>query len=71
MLKQERADIPGASYGVFGGNVIPVKTGIRDFSLDSRFCGNDAIEADGMSPEQSKTREDPISLVFHRNEKTR
>lgn len=52
MLKQERAEIPGASYGVFGGNVMPVKTGIQNVSLDTRFCGNDAIEADGMSPEQ-------------------
>ena len=41
MLKQERAEKPGTSR-----NVMPVKTGIQKFSLDSPFRGNDACEAD-------------------------
>jgi len=45
---------------------MPVKTGIQNFSLDSRFLRN---RSGRNEPEQSITREDPISLVFHRNEK--
>ena len=36
---------PAASYGVSKKNVMPVKTGIQKFIMDSLFRGNDKFEA--------------------------